>query len=174
MPEEIQLFHAAVRKHSYEHSSDRTQKVPKGFTETDREIMSNYLGDGFRNTNLQLRAGNSAAGYHLRGTLSKFDPYTGIGFRGVDFPDGILELYQRGNIVTEKGFVSASKHLEGAKPQPTLIRVLSKTGRDVSEYSQKYHREAEFIFLPNTSFLVLDRQNPTRHDERTILDIMEL
>ncbi|MFI6314965.1 ADP-ribosyltransferase domain-containing protein [Nocardia fusca] len=171
--EERNLFWAAVRKHSYEPPLDRTQKIPEGFTDADRGRASHYLGDGFRTTNLKLRAGDRDAGKFLRETLLKFDIYTGIGFRGVDLPDRILELYREGNIVRDKGFVSCSKYLRGAKDRSTLLRIYTQSGRDVSEYS-KYRHEAEFIIPDDMPMKVLYRQDPTPYNEKRYIDLLEL
>ncbi|MGW5386158.1 hypothetical protein [Nocardia sp. NPDC003963] len=173
--EERKQFRVGVRANSffYDPSSVARIKIPKDFTEDDHAIMAHYLGDGFRSLNLQLRAGNYDAGKYMRETLSKFDTYTGVGFRGVDFPDHILDMYREGNIVRDKGFGSFSKYLEGAKSRSTLLRIFATSGRDISEYS-KYRFEAEFILPDRVPMKVIYRQDPTPHNQMRYIDLLEV
>lgn len=147
-------------------------------TTKDTDALADYTGPGYKDMNEALRRGTAhqsdAIGFRvdrLNEALGKFPNYEGYVTRRTELPPEVLAKYQKGNRVTEDAFTSSSKHPETAFDGPVEMQIFSKTGKDISAYSQ-YGRENEVLFRSNTPFDVVDRF-PDPVTGRTIIRMIE-
>lgn len=94
--------------------------------------------------------------------LDKLPNYESVVYRGGDFAPNILNQYitafTKGSILTEKAFMSTSKHAGTALGGNTQFVIQSKTGKQVEKImehsSQGGASEGEVLFKPGTRFRV--------------------
>ncbi len=125
--------------------------------------LRSYTGEAFRTVNMKLRAGGYAGDPHLQayvdaalGGMSKAPKYRGWTNRGMSISAADLKAvkarYLPGSVVEEHQFTSTSTARDfGGNVR---YRVLSKTGIDVSKFSQ-FPGEAEVLMPPGTRFRIV-------------------
>lgn len=89
--------------------------------------------------------------------LGKLPPHEGWVRRGVNLPPEELEKYQVGHEVTENGFTSATLAKTIGREKPHQFVILSKKGRDISEFSH-FEGEKEVLFAPGSRFRVVKKE----------------
>jgi hypothetical protein len=144
-----------------------------GLSDPD-EIMAVYLytTSAYYDINAHLRKGRGSEIQAYLDTakiaLNRLPPYSGTTFRGASLPQDALDLHQVGNIIQYPAFLSTSRlNPFGGKQR---ISILSKTGRDISEFSNS-KAESEVLFHPGSKFKVLERKlNPGDVRETIVLE----
>ncbi len=134
----------------------------------DLAAIADYTGSGYREINRSLRSGSKAERAivqdrvdDLSKALKKLPIHKGPVYRGTSLSEEQLARYLPGQRVVEPGFTSSSADPSAAFPGNTDFIIDSRTGRDVSSFSQ-VPDEAEVLFDAGTKFDVLDRTfNPT-------------
>jgi hypothetical protein len=149
-------------------------------TSQDLSAFANYTGPEHEYLNDALRTDTMDASQQARvdalnRALAKLPPHTGLVYRGADLPPDVLAQYQRGEVVTELAFVSTSVDPAVANSSAFAGNVefwiVSKTGRDISEFSQ-FPTEHEVLFANGLQFYVVDRRTDPSTG-RTIIEMME-
>jgi hypothetical protein len=147
-------------------------------TRRDREVIHEITrGNGnYWRINRGLRAGDLTAEEQvfvrdLRAALAKLRNYRGKVFREVQLSAEEVARYQRGSIVTEPAFTSASRGRRSILGGNTRFTIRSSTGKSVSRYSAKPH-EKEVLFAPGTSFEVV-RVRYNKHWLRTEIEMVQ-
>jgi ADP-ribosyltransferase exoenzyme len=132
-----------------------------------------YLNDALRTDTMD--ASQQARVEALNRALSKLPPHSGLVYRGADLPPDVLAQYQRGEVVTELAFVSTSVDPAVANSSAFAgnveFRIVSKTGRDISAFSQ-FPTEQEILFRNGLQFYVVDRTTDASTG-KTIIEMME-
>jgi len=154
-------------------------------TVNEQVIIYAYSSSYFRPVNLFLRmqANTSVTGFDdmlryselLAQVLAKLPPYQSIVYRGVNLISDEISLYRKaartGETITEAFFVSTSRLKSVADKHGSVsFRIISKSGRDISNFSM--HRlEAEVLFTYGNTFKVskVDEQ----HDGRVVITLKE-
>jgi hypothetical protein len=143
--------------------------VDPTLTDTDRAALHDYsTNDGYRTMNPFLRdsSGNldadklaiQARSDRVSEGLAKLPSEPGTTYRGVQYPDAVLDNYQPGQVVTERAFTSTSKDpgvAQGAFDGNTLIVVNGKNGKDIAPCS--HYPEAEILYDKGTQFKVTSK-----------------
>ncbi|MGW0058110.1 ADP-ribosyltransferase [Nocardia nova] len=142
---------------------------PAGWTGKDSDALLDYTSSGGRELNSALRSGrvegNDALSFrvdNINEALGKLPDYKGVVSRRVqstEMPPEVLARYQKGATVAEDGFTSTSRATNGSPfPGDVEFQIFSKTGKDITEYSNpSYRAEQEVLFPPKTKFDVEDR-----------------
>ncbi|MBF5001917.1 hypothetical protein IRT45_32880 [Nocardia sp. BSTN01] len=140
--------------------------APAGWTRKDSDALLDYTLSGGRELNSALRSGrvdgNALSVENINEALRKLPDYKGVVSRRVrssEMPPEVLARYRKGARVTESGFTSTSRAANGTLfPGDVEFQILSKTGKDITEYSQPTFRaEQEVLFPPKATFDVEDR-----------------
>jgi hypothetical protein len=127
----------------------------------------------FKHVNLTLKTWNSSTSLNmwysfincLYGAINLLPLYNGEVYRGVN-TKFTLEDYTIGNKITWNSFSLGSYEWKNAsdlidKKTGVIFIIHSKSGRIISKYS-KYPVDAEVIFLPGTSFTIINHYNADR------------
>jgi SPP1 gp7 family putative phage head morphogenesis protein len=126
--------------------------------------IRHYTGSAYRRMNDDLRSGQYSNNLELQALveaaqsgLSKMPKFRGEVARGVslsgDKLEQLLSSYTPGNIIEEHAFLSSSAGSQAAFGGNVKISIRSKTGVDVSSFSQ-YPGEREVLFMPGSTFRV--------------------
>lgn len=140
---------------------DEVRSRPAALTQKDLDALKDYTGPGYQELNNALRAGTVDPSQQARinaieQALGKLPNHQGPVFRGTDLPSDVLAQYKPGEVITEKAFTSTSTASTQAFPGSTQFTILSKSGKDVSQYSQ-YPGEQEILFPPGARFEIVSR-----------------
>lgn len=149
-------------------AGDATPSLP--LTDADRAALHYYTtDDGYLTMNPYLRnpeAHSGADGPAIQAQadqvsdgLAKLPREPGTTYRGVDFPGGVLDNYEPGQVVTERAFTSTSRDpgvAQGAFDGNTLMVVTGQNGRDVAPFSAHSY-EAEILYDKGTRFKVMEK-----------------
>ncbi|CAF1429812.1 unnamed protein product [Adineta ricciae] len=100
--------------------------------------------------------------YYLVKALSRIPFYWGYVTRACELKFDELNMYQPGRVVTWIQFSSSKKGKQGHdseafKRRNTLFKIYSLTGRPIKNFSN-YPEEDEVLFLPHSTFIVLNRK----------------
>jgi hypothetical protein len=130
-------------------------------SQADRAALWEYTGPDAERLNWVLR--NDAAGPRdklitddINTALSKLPDYQGEVTRRLTLSEEDLARYEPGRSVTEKAFTSSSKSSEAAFDRPVEMQIVSKHGKDVSEFARK-PEEQEVLFRTNTTFDIVGK-----------------
>ncbi|MFN7904654.1 MAG: ADP-ribosyltransferase [Pseudobdellovibrionaceae bacterium] len=168
----------SCRNHSVYLPPQRHQILPQEFnivslqcfTSAERDEVYYYRGVGYSNMNAQLRRNSVTDGMRnkvsiLTSALDKLNPIEVISFRGSNTPQ-FFENYQKGNIVSDLGFISSSLDSATAAAFGSAVRIimLTRTCPYITNVTltpdQVYgNGENEVLCKPGTQFEVLHREN---------------
>lgn len=98
--------------------------------------------------------------YYMVKGLSNIPFYWGVSARAIDLNDDESNSYAVGNVVTWFQFSSSKKGYEPPKffeNRNTHFIIYSLTGRSIQKFSS-FQEEDEILFLPHSTFLVIDRK----------------
>ncbi|WP_069161950.1 ADP-ribosyltransferase [Nocardia altamirensis] len=147
--------------------TDSSVKTRPGATlsQKDLDALADYTGPGYWDLNQALRNGTLDASQEARvraieEALSKLPNHNGTVYRGTDLPASVLDDYKPGEMVTEHAFTSTSSSPSTAFPGNTQFTIISKTGKDVSQYSSTEAAgivESEVLFPPGVRFQVVSK-----------------
>ncbi|QIS18746.1 ADP-ribosyltransferase [Nocardia terpenica] len=154
---------------------------PAGWNQKDTDALWDYTHSGGRELNAAIRDGrvkdSDALQFrtdNVNEALSKLPNYEGQVTRRVsDMPPEVLAKYQKGNEITEEAFTSSSQHPESAFAGETEFQIISKTGKDVSQYAGENAPESEILFKTGTKFDVVDRFPDPNVPGREIIRMIE-
>lgn len=106
--------------------------------------------------------------------LAKMPKYVGEAARGMSLGavdlKRFLSTYQKGAVVEEAAFVSSSYGQRAAFGGNVFLKIKSKTGVNVENYS-RHPGEREVLFMPGTRFRVVD---VTTDNGRHIVTVEEI
>ncbi len=145
----------------------------------DRSAVADYTKYGYSELNDALRtktvdASQQARVDALNQALQKMPPHIGPVVRGTDLPADLLAKYQPDRVITERAFLSTSMEPTVAQSSAFAgnveLRILSKTGRDISAASV-FPSEHEVLFPSGRQFYVVDRKTDPRTG-RTIIEMI--
>ncbi|WP_433205075.1 ADP-ribosyltransferase [Nocardia sp. CA-107356] len=128
---------------------------------TERLALFEYTSGGF-GINSELRSGTAGSAVQERidildAALAKFPDYRRIVFRrAYDIPLAVLDKYRMGMVVSDNAYTSASKSDGRELSGNVVFKILSKTGKDISLYSET-KSEREVIFERDKRFYVVSR-----------------
>jgi|GEM_PF-2817217 len=148
----------------------------------EKAAVKDYTGGVFEHVNRYLRGNQTSFQKIIRfGTfgkytkslkataklvssaLNKMPPYEGKDvYRAVHLPGEVMAAYSPGAVVTEHGFTSCSKTMNGMriKRDSVVFVIRSKTARDVQNLSLSGYEE-EVLFRPESRFKVLSVEDGT-------------
>jgi hypothetical protein len=142
-------------------------------TDADRVALHDYTtNDGYMTMNPFLRnpdgysaeeqAAIQARADRVSAGLAKLPPRPGTTYRGVNFPDEVLQKYEPGTVVTEKAFTSTSTDpavATGNFNGNALMLITGQSGHDIAPFSD--YPESEILYDKGTQFQVIGRSfNP--------------
>ncbi|WP_067664723.1 hypothetical protein [Nocardia miyunensis] len=153
---------------------------PAGWTNADETAVRDWTGGGCKDIQEALRADKplthdqQARLDAVNTAMNKCPVSTGWKVRGTHVPDDVLETYQEGATIADKGLTASSHTKEGAYlggNNDVEMHIFSKSGRDVSQVSHAGAHEEEVLFKQKTPMKVLKRQDI---GGRTILYLEEM
>lgn len=160
---------------------------PKVINDADRAAFKDYTSRGFEDLNEGLRSGNltpeqATRARDLNAALDKLPNHEGLVTRRTNLPDDVLARYQPAapgqpaTIVEESQFISTSRNNPNPFPGDVEMQIISKTGKDVQEFSAagRPHIEQEVLFRSDTKFEVVDRFPDPKNPARTIIQMKEV
>lgn len=103
-------------------------------------------------------------------TLDRLPPYYGPTLRGCPAE---ARFVRDGQSVVTQGLVSTSRNLEVAtesRTAPALYAVLTRTGRDISQFSAK-RDEQEVVLLPGTVLYLAETRSMADTDIRLVFEV---
>ena len=106
---------------------------------------------------------------NLSSALNKLEDYKGKVIRNADLSEKDLEKYQVGKTITEKSYTATTKNGVYDDSMNTQFEIISKTGKDLRNYSRD--DEYEVLFDKNTDFLTKDVQ---KINEKTFIKLEEV
>lgn len=144
--------------------------------DADMEAIASYMWhwDGIMNRALRTGAWGGGVDSYAKMTASSLNSlprYRGMTYRGAGMPPDFLKSYQRGVIVTPKGFSSTSgnryvatefAYMNRGRGAPVVYEIRSRSGRDITPLSF-FSGEHEVVYNPGTSFRVVGRRVEDRY-----------
>lgn len=131
--------------------------------------LNQYTQENYGAVNRKLRYGKTdEAVPQMVQDLQRIRPFTGTVYRGLTLNKSeISSIFKIGKVYRDMGFMSTSKNhtisqkfnclgvpLSRTENRSITLVIESKTGRDISKFSQ-YPEEQEVLFLPLTGFEVV-------------------
>lgn len=158
----------------------RPPSPPAALTDKDKQAINAYTGidnqflnGALRNPDVPMDDYMRARVDDLNQALGKLPNYEGPVVRHTDLPDDVLARYVPGERVTEQGFTSTSRAIDGSphhNGNPVEFQIMSSTGKEVTQYS-KNPEELEVLFQSGTPFHVVSRQDV---GGRTVIRMVEV
>lgn len=100
--------------------------------------------------------------------MRQLPSFKGTVYRGTNLPQEVLKDFKVGNIVTEKGFTSASVNETKKFSGEVDLVIDSVNGKKIS-FISNFPNEDEVLFAPNTKFRVLSAEFDETTGKRTII-----
>lgn len=142
----------------------------------DRAALWEYTGPDAERLNWVLR--NDCAGARdklitddINSALTKLPDYQGPVTRRLTLSEEDLAQFKPGESQTFKGFTSSAKTPDAAFDKPVEMQILSKHGKDVSQFARK-PEEQEVLFGTNTTFDIVDKF-VDQSTGRTVIQMIE-
>jgi len=131
------------------------------WSDAEREAISDYQGEGYRDVNEALRFGERAPAEIISAldkAVAAGNVTPGMIWRGVDLPEAEIERLKQSSHVMSQGILSGATNDARARVfspgeygnKPVLFRIEQKTGVPVEESG-----EAEVLMRPGTKFEVV-------------------
>ncbi|WP_460701034.1 ADP-ribosyltransferase [Nocardia thraciensis] len=145
----------------------------------EEDALKGYAAFNFAGHNRALREGGPLGDWrgqqieHIRAALEKLPDHKGVVYRGTYLSDDMLALYQKGNVVRDRAFLSTAANPHARFPGNAQFRIVSRTGKDISKYTIK-KEEQEVLFKEETPFEVVNRKDTVQGGyEFSYIDLVE-
>ncbi|QNH25650.1 ADP-ribosyltransferase [Xanthomonas theicola] len=159
--------------------------IDPALTVDERQTLHAYGRQYHSDINEYMRAGKPESYYsgsphlteplinaekNMQSALRKIPPYAGKVYRGAELKKDLYQKLEKGDIVSDRGFMSTSTSFDVAKLHradgrnthvPVLYEItVVKSGHPISRYTNK-PRENEVLIEDNTFFKVLEKNDGT-------------